>query len=341
VALDLEDRKLARIAQRRYGLQPDVIARATEALESSPGSDIVQALEDSCAITPEEARSLADLRARGRPGGMKLVSVLGKGASATVYKARDEEGCSLAVKVLNGSTPRDYRRREHEVRALDRLRHEAIPRLVATGEIGGRPYHVMEAFEGETLAELASRKRRLPWRLVAEVGFALAGALEHVHEQGVIHRDVKPSNVVLTAGGARLVDFGLACLDGTSGCGAPVGTPGYVSPEIARGEQPSEASDVYSFGATLYYALTGEYPLDGETPDDMIALAADRDRPVTPLLVHREDLPARLIALVEGCLEKDAALRPTFAEATAALERLRASASSRPLRRRARRARAA
>jgi serine/threonine protein kinase len=311
------------VAQRRHDIDPKTIAKALEVLENGSHGCLIRTLHGLGALTDAQARGLVDLRRRGRPAGLKLVSVLGKGASATVYKARDDEGRSFAVKVSRDATPRDFRRREHEVRALDRLRHEAIPRLISVGAVDGRPFYVMDHVEGETLSSLSQRKGKLPWPLVVEVGLAIARALEHVHEAGMVHRDVKPSNVLVTAGGARLVDFGLACKPGAVSNGAAVGTPGYMSPEMARGEGASVASDTYSFGAMLYYALTGSYPFDAETAHEMIRLAADPARFVKPLLAHREDLPARLIALVEGCMEKDPAKRPAFADIVLTLERVR------------------
>lgn len=321
--LDLEDVRLARVAQRRHGIDPVTIARALEVLEDDRNACVVTALRTLGAFDDESARKLVDLRGRGRPGGLKLVSVLGKGASATVYKARDDEGNHFAVKVMKDATPRDFRRREHEVRALDRLRHAAIPRLVAVGEVETRPFYVMDLVEGETLASLSKRKGPLAWPLVVEVGLAIGRALEHVHESGVVHRDVKPSNVLVTQGGARLIDFGLACRPGAVARGTAVGTPGYMSPEMARGEEASFASDIYSFGAMLYLALTARYPFDVEDAHEMIRLAADPARSVRPLLLHREDLPSRLIALVEGCMEKDASKRPSFAAIVQVLERVR------------------
>src|SRR5438270_9228202 len=136
-------------------------------------------------------------------------------------------------------------------------------------------------------------------------------------------RDVKPSNVRVTAGGARLIDFGLSCKLGAASRGHAVGTPGYISPELARGEEASVASDVYSFGAMLYFALAGQYPFSADSAEEMIRLAADPTRSVKPLLLHREDLPARLIALVERCIEKDPKKRPSFAEIVFTLERVR------------------
>lgn len=321
--LDLEDVRLARIAQRRCGVDSVTIARALEALETSDDPNLIRALHHEGAITAEQAIGLLQLRDRGRPGGLKLVSVLGKGASATVYKARDAHGHSFAVKIMRSGEESDYRRREHEVRALDRLRHEAIPRLLEVGVVEGRPFYVMDLVEGETLSALAKRKGQLAWPVVVEVGLSVARALQHVHERGMVHRDLKPSNVLVTEGGARLIDFGLACKPGQAARGTAVGTPGYMSPELARGEEASPESDVYSFGAMLYYALTGHYPFDAETAHEMIRLAADPDRFVKPLLLHREDLPSRLIALVESCMEKDPAKRPTCEAIVSVLERVR------------------
>ncbi|HZU98832.1 MAG TPA: serine/threonine-protein kinase [Planctomycetota bacterium] len=327
--IELEDVRIARLAQRTYAVPSTLIARAVELLDSDPNPSMIRALCEVGAITPEQE---ADLRARReamRPAGLKLVSVLGKGASATVIKAKDMNGNFFAVKVMRGATKRDYQRREQEVRALDRFDHEGIPRLIQVGEIDGLPFYVMDLVEGETLSSLARRRGKLPWPVVVEVGLAVARALAHVHEKGMVHRDVKPSNVLVTEGGARLVDFGLACKPGQECQGFAVGTPGYISPEAARGEGATRASDIYSFGAMLYYALTAHYPFDGDGAREMVRLAADPALFVDPLLKHRDDLPTRLIALVERCMEKDVARRfESFDEIVATLERVRVRVAS-------------
>jgi serine/threonine-protein kinase len=341
--VDLEDVRLARIARRRYGLDMETIARAFDALgdasllnsgASPPGPreglrssdsrpNIVRVLHERGWIDSEQALDLARLQRKARPAGLKLVSVLGKGSSATVFEGRDAEGNRFAVKVMKGSGTADYRRREHEVQALDRLRHPAIPRLLSLGEINDRPFYVMDLVPGETLAALSEAKRKLDSSLVVEVGLAIARALEHVHARGMVHRDVKPSNVLVTEGGARLLDFGLACRRGEVSPETAVGTPGYMSPELARGERASAEADVYSFGAMLYFTLTGHYPFEADSAPEMIRLAADPTQVAKPLLAYREDLPPRLIAVVEGCMEKDPSRRPSCAEIVVALERCR------------------
>jgi serine/threonine protein kinase len=322
--IDLEDVRLARIAQRRFGVAAAQVVKTLEVLEDSTREpNMIRALEERCLLSPEQTTELEKIRESGRPGGLKLISVLGKGASSTVYKARDFQGHVLAVKLMKDATARDFRRRECEVRALDRLSHPGIPRLLSVGTVEGRPYHSMELAEGETLAARAKREGPLSPAVVVAVGLAVARALAHVHESGFIHCDVKPSNVVLGETGARLIDFGLARPPGTHSRQA-IGTPAYISPELARGEAASVATDVYSFGAMLYLALTGRFPHAAESPDAMIRLAADPTVQAKPLLAHREDLPARLIVLVESCLEKDPARRPaSMALVVRALEKVR------------------
>ena len=337
--VDLEDVRLARIARRRFGLDMETVARAFDALGDASDGNMVRVLHERGWITSEQALDLARLQRKARPGGLKLISVLGKGASATVFEGRDAVGDRFAIKVMRGSREADYHRREREVRALDRLRHPSIPRLLSLGEVSDRPFYVMDLVPGETLSSLSKEKGNLEWPLVVEVGLAVARALEHVHARGMVHRDVKPSNVLVTEGGARLLDFGLACRRGEVCSETAVGTPGYMSPELARGERASAEADVYSFGAMLYFTLTSHYPFAADTAHEMIRLAADPSLVAKPLLAYRDDLPARLIAVVEGCMEKDPTKRPSCAEIVAALERSQAVAPL--LRRRRYRIRAA
>src|SRR5262249_29704512 len=177
-------------------------------------------------------------------GKFELIEAVGSGAFGTVYKARDPRlGRTLAIKgprsghLADGA---DSARSLREARSVARLRHPAIVPVHDVGEHEGVPYLISDFVQGLTLTDLLSA-RRLPPREAAELVAAVAGALQYAHEQGVIHRDVKPSNILLDdAGRPHLMDFGLARRDAGDGTmttdGQVLGTPAYMSPEQARGE---------------------------------------------------------------------------------------------------------
>lgn len=261
----------------------------------------------------------------------RLGAALGRGGVADVYRARDVVlERDVAVKVLRDHVEeREHSRFVAEARTLGRLSHEGIVTVLDVGvSDDGRPYLVMELVEGTTLAA-ALRDGPLPAERVADVGVRLAGALAYAHAQGVVHRDVKPGNVLLGADGAtKLADFGIARLVGdTVGhtrTGTTVGTPAYVSPEQARGERVGPASDVYSLGLVLLEALTGERAFTG-TPIES-ALARLHRPPAIP-----EDLPPGWRDLVAAMTATDPLDRPTAAEVGARMEVLAASPATRVL----------
>ena len=253
----------------------------------------------------------------------RLVERLGAGGMSVVWRGFDEVlGRQVAVKVLPPSTSADpsFRRRlRAEAQAAARLGHPNITNVYDYGEaitIDGEPvpYVVMELVDGESLAAVLARVRRLPWpaavRICAEVSAALAAA----HARGIVHRDVTPANVMLTPTGAKVVDFGISALIGENDIdpdGSLLGTPAYLAPERLEGGQVSPATDVYAVGLLIYRTLIGQLPWDvGTTTALLRAHQYTEPDPLPPV----EGLPTAVSALVEQCLEKRPDDRPSSAE---------------------------
>ena len=243
-------------------------------------------------------------------GRYRLGARIGVGGFGTVYAALDERlGRPVAVKVIpfDGPAPERVQR---EARAVARLDHDAIVALFDAGEQDGCRYLVSELVEGRTLAQLEAAGE-LSDRDVLRVGLALADALDHAHERGVIHRDVKPQNVIVpdTAssrrGAAKLTDFGVAHLAGEEALtltGDVVGTLAYMAPEQAAGRAVDERADLYALGLVLYEALAGANPVRAGSPT---ATARRIGTVLPPLARARGDLPAELCAALDRAILPD------------------------------------
>jgi eukaryotic-like serine/threonine-protein kinase len=243
-------------------------------------------------------------------GRYRLGARIGAGGFGTVYAARDELlGRPVAVKVIPGDGPAPERA-QREARAVARLDHDAIVGLFDAGEQDGCRYLVSELVEGRTLAQLDAGGE-LSDRDVLRIGLALADALAHAHERGVIHRDVKPQNVIVpdTAssrrGAAKLTDFGVAHLAGEEALtltGDVVGTLAYMAPEQAAGGAVDERADLYSLALMLYEALAGANPVKGGSP----TATARRIGTVLPALARsRGELPPELCAALDRAILPD------------------------------------
>jgi hypothetical protein len=256
-------------------------------------------------------------------GRYRLVRRLGAGGFGVVWAAFDERlERDVAVKVVpHGAGGRGP---EREARAVARLNHPGIVALYELASDDEAVYLVSELVRGSTFAELA-REGALSDRDVARIGIALCDALEHAHANGVIHRDVKPQNILVAAdpsagaGFAKLADFGVAHLAGgepLTRTGDVVGTLAYMAPEQAEGRRVTPAADVYSLALCLYEGWTGTNPVRGASPAET---ARRVGRLLPPLGRVRRDLPAELCAAVDDALDPDPLRRPPLRELRAAL----------------------
>ena len=269
-----------------------------------------------------------------RIGRYELISELGRGAMGVVYRARDTEiGRVVALKVVltANASPQDvekYKQRFHrEAQAAGRLSHPGIVTIhdIAEDE-SGRPYIVMEFVEGRPLNLLLGPTAQVPLEKLLDLGIQVAQALDFAHRHGVVHRDIKPPNILVTPEGhAKIADFGIARLEGTDLTqeGTSLGTPSYMSPEQFRGGAIDGRSDIFSLGAVLYWMCTGKKPFPGDT----ITIASFQvayENPVPPTQA-KTDLPVDLDEVLSRCLAKNPAHRyATCGDLAADLEALRA-----------------
>jgi serine/threonine-protein kinase len=241
---------------------------------------------------------------------------------AVVDLARDVElDRFVALKRLAENLARDEdlrRRFLREARLAARLAHPNVVRVFDVGQDEGRPFMAMEYVEGETLAELVARGGPLPPSEVATLGVQVCAALSAAHAAGLVHRDVKPQNLLLgTDGVLKLGDFGIAVArEGTqlTLAGTVLGTAGYLAPEQARGEQVTAAADIYAVGAVLYELLAGEPPRTAVSLAELGAAHGSR----SPDVARRvPSAPAELAAIVSVCLAFEPEDRPPSAAALA------------------------
>ncbi|MFF0293528.1 serine/threonine-protein kinase [Kitasatospora sp. NPDC004614] len=257
----------------------------------------------------------------------RLGEVLGRGGMGTVWRAEDEMlGRVVAVKELRmtGAVDEAEKRRLivrtlREAKATARIRHTAAVTVFDVVEEDGRPWIVMELVDGRSLADVVREDGALTPERAAAIGLDLLGVLGAAHSQGVLHRDVKPSNVLIGEDGRTvLTDFGIASVEGDTSItstGMLVGAPSYIAPERARGQRPGPPSDLWSLGGTLYAMVEGVPPYDRGS-----ALA-------TLTAVMTEELPppphaGPLLPVIEGLLEKDPAKRMDADTAREMLQRI-------------------
>ena len=252
-------------------------------------------------------------------GRYRLVDRIAAGGMGTVWEAEDTVlHRRVAVKLLSeslGTDPAFVERFRREARAAAGLSHPNIAGVFDYGEEGDTPFLVMELIRGETLADRIAREGRLPTDEAALIAADVADALQAAHDAGVIHRDVKPGNVMLEDGGrVRVMDFGIAAASWATpitATGTTLGTAGYLAPERGAGERATAASDVYSLGCMLFEMLAGSPPFTGDSPVAVAAAHARKAPPPIRRLVP--DVPPALASACERALSKDPGARPAAA----------------------------
>lgn len=250
-------------------------------------------------------------------GRYEVGPLIGIGGSARVYRAVDRRtGDPVAVKIYpEGSAEIAGHQRLRESSVLAGLRHPGLARMLDAGVDGERPFLVMEFVDGVSLRQRLG-DGPLPADTVARIGADVADVLAHVHAAGVVHRDVKPGNVLLErTGRARLTDFGIAKVIGSArvtATGVVVGTAAYMAPEQVRGESVGPAADVFALGMVLLEAVTGRPEYEGGPVE--VALARLHRPPRVPT-----DLPEPLASTLRAMTASDPEARPSAAEVAAAL----------------------
>src|SRR6266849_1618146 len=266
-------------------------------------------------------------------GPYEIQSPLGAGGMGEVYRAMDTRlDRTVAIKVLAShlsSSPELKQRMEREARAISSLNHPHICHLYDIGSQDGTDYLVMEFLEGETLAERL-RKGAMPLNEVVKIGISIAEALAVAHRHSIVHRDLKPGNIMLTQGGAKLMDFGLAkplglqttvasgtvpsftavaTLSGPSPlsplttAGSIIGTIQYMSPEQIEGKEADARSDIFAFGAVLYEMTAGKRPFEGKSQISLASSILEKDP--EPISAVKPLTPTAFEHVVTTCLQKN------------------------------------
>ncbi|GAA4665488.1 hypothetical protein GCM10023347_17260 [Streptomyces chumphonensis] len=256
-------------------------------------------------------------------GSYKLHRRLGAGGMGVVYLGSDRRGQRVALKVIRPDLAEDQEFRARfarEVSAARRIRGGCTARLVAADLEADRPWFATQYVPGPSLHDKVNEGGPLPPAQVAAIGAALAEGLVAVHEAGVVHRDLKPSNILLSPKGPRIIDFGIAWSTGASTLthvGTAVGSPGFLAPEQVRGAGVTPATDVFSLGATLAYAATGDSPFGHGSSEVMLYRVVHEE-------AQLQTVPPALAPIVYACLAKAAPERPTTAQLSLRLKEIAA-----------------
>ena len=245
----------------------------------------------------------------------EILEIIGKGGMATVYKAQDQVlKRYVAIKVLREEFTTDeefIRRFNTEAQSAASLAHQNIVSIYDVGNQDNIYYIVMELIQGKTLKQIIDEDGVLPWKWSLNIAIQIASALEVAHRNNIVHRDIKPHNIIITEDGiAKVTDFGIAKAVSNStitAFGTTIGSVHYFSPEHARGGYTDAKSDLYSLGVVMYEMLTGRVPFDADTPVS-IALKHMQEKPVEPIKLN-PSIPYSVNKIIMKAMEKDANLR--------------------------------
>ena len=251
----------------------------------------------------------------------EILEKIGTGGMATVYKARCRVlNRFVAVKVLKDEFANDaefIKRFQVEAQSAASLSHQNIVSIFDVGNDNGQHYIVMELIEGKTLKEIITEKGKLPWKDAVKIAAQIASGLNQAHNNHIIHRDIKPHNIIITKDGvAKVTDFGIAKAVSNStinAFGSTIGSVHYFSPEHARGGYTDEKSDIYSLGIVLYEMCTGKIPFDADTPVS-VALKHLQETPEEPISLAN-DIPESLNAIILKAMQKEVSNRYASAQA--------------------------
>ena len=312
-----------RCLQKSGLFERDEVDRFVDAIDPDDSETFARQLISQKAITSFQARALLQGRWRGLVlGNYVVLEKLGQGGMGRVFKARHKHMDRLVcLKVLDSSgrkSPGMVERFRQEARTAAALNHPNIVVAHDADQAGGIPFLAMEFIEGTDLARLVQQRGPLPVQSAASLMLQVSQALQYAHEQGVVHRDVKPHNLLLDeAGTIKVLDMGLARFDSylapnadatthasVTTTGVVMGTVDYMSPEQAVNSRNADCrSDIYSLGCTLYFLLTGKVLYGGDTI--MEKLVAHRERDVPRLKSSRDDIPPELEAIFQQMVAKD------------------------------------
>ena len=244
-------------------------------------------------------------------GRYEILDKLGEGAMGVVYRARDPAlNRIVALKMLSaelGGEEEIHQRFQREAEAIGRLSHPTIVTVYDLGQAEGQLYMAMELLEGDDLRKLMERRVDVPLADRVRIMLQIAEGLAYAHSRDVVHRDVKPANLIVTTRGRiKILDFGLARVASQSNItrrGVILGTPDYMSPEQAMGRSVTHRSDQFAAGAVFYEFLTGSKPFRGKTLHSVLYQILSEEP--EPMLTLNPGLPARLAAVVHGMMRKD------------------------------------
>jgi serine/threonine-protein kinase len=313
------------------------VTTATIRRDVATGAAATMRLGDTAGMTGPGAGAIDFSQGYLLGGRYRIEQILGRGGMGVVYKATDtqlEE--TVAIKTLPGDvmqrSPEDLERFKREIRLARKITHRNVLRTYDYGEADGIYFISMEFVRGYTLSELQQESRQLAPRAAMGIARQICRGLQAAHEQGIIHRDIKPQNVLIDAKGeVKLMDFGIARVaespDAMTQAGLIVGTPHYMSPEQVRGEQLDARSDVYSMGVLMYEMLAGRRPFESTSLTGV--LTAHLTEKPTPLLEMRPEVGPRINEIIMRCLAKDPKQRYADSGALLAdLDRVQAPAAA-------------